>query len=198
MEINTFDEGIVQGGIRTKTEIRTLICYLISAVNKPMTKGTVLDVIQKKGLANYFETSACFDDLVRRGNLELVDKENNLYFTTVNGKTISDQLEFNLPLTVRERAYNCAMELLEQERKEKENIVSITNTENGYNVNCRISGGDFDLMSFDFYAPDKNMARLIKKNFQKNPEAFYGTMIALVTRDKTYVKDALEQIDNML
>ena len=53
-------------------------------------------------------------------------------------------------------------------------------------------------MSFDFYAPDKNMARLIKKNFQKNPEAFYGTMIALVTRDKTYVKDALEQIDNML
>lgn len=197
MELNTFDEGVVQGGIRNKTDIRTLICYLFCAVGKPMTKHTVLEALQQKGLVNYFESSACFDDLLRRGNIELIDQENGLYFTTVNGKTISDQLENNIALTVKERAYNCALELLEQQRREKENVVTITNTDNGYNVNCRISGGDFDLMSFDVYAPDKNMARVIKKNFQKDPETFYKTMIALVTKDKTYIKDVLEHTYNM-
>lgn len=197
MEFNTFDEGVVPGGVRSKNDIRTLICYLFCAVGKPMSKQIVLSALQKKGLANYFESSACFDDLIKFGNIELVDEENKLYYATKNGKIIFEQLESTLALTVKERAYSCALSLLEQQQIEKENTVTINKIDNGYTVNCRISGGDTDLFSFEFYVPDHNQARLIKKNFQKKPDVIYKTMIAMLTKDKEYVRDALKDIDTL-
>ena len=62
MAFDTFDEGISPGGIRSKNEIRTLICYMLNSVNEPMSKNTVIEAVQKQGLANYFEVSSCFDD----------------------------------------------------------------------------------------------------------------------------------------
>lgn len=197
MEFNTFDEGVITGGIKNKNDIRMLICYLICAVGKPMTKKIVMESLQKKSLANYFETSTCFDDMIRLGNIELVDKEKELYFPTENGKIIFEQLESNLPLTIREKAYACALELLEQQRIEEENLVTIEQTDKGYNVNCTISGGSVNLFSFSIYAPDANMARRIKKNFHKDPEMIYKTMIAMLTKDNEAVKDALEYIDSI-
>ena len=71
MAFDTFDEGIIYGGVRSKNEIRTLICYLFASVKKPMDKMTVTSAIQNQGLANYFETSSCFDDLIIHNNIEL-------------------------------------------------------------------------------------------------------------------------------
>ena len=85
MAFDTFDEGISLGGMRSKTEIRTLICYLFKSVGVPMTKDAVVNALMEKGLANYFETSSSFDDLIRNGNIELVDEEKKRYFNTDNG-----------------------------------------------------------------------------------------------------------------
>lgn len=197
MEENIFDEGINYGGVRSRNEIRTLICYLFASVNKPMDKSTVIDAIQKNGLANYFETSSCFDDLISHNNLELTDNENNLYFLTDNGKMIAEHLENTLAITVKEKAYTCAIELLEQRRIEKENVVTITKNENGFNVNCRISGGEIDLVSIDIYAPDMNQAKIIKRNFHSNPELLYKVIIGSLTKNNDIVKECLETISGL-
>ena len=68
MAFDTFDEGISLGGMRSRTEIRTLICYLFKSVGVPMAKDAVVNALMEKGLANYFETSASFDDLLKKGN----------------------------------------------------------------------------------------------------------------------------------
>ena len=167
MAFDTFDEGINYGGVRSKNEIRTLICYLFASVNKPMDKSTIIEAIQNQGLANYFETSSCFDDLISHNNIELTDEKNSLYFLTPNGNMVAQQLENTLPISVKEKAYTCAIALLDEKRIEKESPVSITKNDNGYNVNCRISGGDMDLISLDIYAPDVKQATIIKKNFKK-------------------------------
>ena len=52
MAFDTFDEGISLGGMRSKTEIRTLICYLFKSVGVPMTKDAVVNALMEKGLAN--------------------------------------------------------------------------------------------------------------------------------------------------
>lgn len=192
--INTFDEGIIYGGVRSKNEIRTLICYMYSSVNKPMDKETVVEIIQTRGLANYFETSACFDDLISHNNIELVDEEKKLYFITSNGKMVAEQLETTLATSVKEKAYTCALSLLEQRRIEKENAVTITKTDMGYNVNCRISGGEIDLVSIDIYAPDNNQAKIIKKNFHKNPELLYKVIMGTMTKDKRMVAECLDEV----
>jgi len=191
MNNNTFDEGIIPGGIRNKNDIRTLICYLLCAVGQPMSKDLILTSLQKKGLVNYFEASVCFDDLLKFQNIELIDEKGNLYRTTQNGKMICDQLETALPLTVRERAYNCALSLIEQQRSEKENIVKIEETSHGFSINCTIADSEIELLSLKLYVPDKNHGRIIKKNFQEQPELIYRSVIALLTRDKEYIKEIL-------
>lgn len=198
MAFDTFDEGISLGGMRSKTEIRTLICYMFKSVGRPMSKDAVINALMEKGLANYFETSACFDDLLRNGNIELADHEKGLYFNTANGDIIATQLEDTLPPTVKERALECALSLLKREQIESENKVTITKTENGYNVTCRISGGDMDLLSFTVYVPDINQARLIRKNFHKNPDMFYSVMIAMLTRNKRAVKENLTELNSVI
>ncbi len=200
MVLDTFDEGIAIGGIRSKNEIRTLICYIFTSVGTPMSKDVVIETIQKKGLANYFESSSCFDDLLEHKNIELVATEDKtqLYFVTDNGKMIANQLESTLSYTVKEKAYTCALALLEQRKIEKENAVIITKKDNGYAVKCSISGGNIELLNFEIFAPDKNQAKLIKANFHKNPELFYKTTIALLTKNKEFVGEALEDIYTVL
>ncbi|MBQ6625901.1 MAG: DUF4364 family protein [Ruminococcus sp.] len=198
MAFDTFDEGISLGGVRSKTEIRTLICYMFDKVNVPMRKDTVITALQQKGLANYFESSACFDDLFNHNNLKFNDEEKRLYELTDSGKLIAKQLEDTLALTVKEKALECTLTLLEQERVEKENVVTIEKIENGYNVHCSICGGDMDLLKFSLYVPDISLARIVRKNFHKNPQLMYNVMIAMLTKNKSLVEDALDDLNSML
>ncbi len=198
MAFDTFDEGISLGGMRSKTEIRTLICYLYKSVGLPMTKDSVVNALMEKGLANYFETSSSFDDLVRNGNIKMTDEDKKLYFITENGDMIATQLEDTLAPTVKERAIECALSLLKREQIESNNKVTISKAENGYTVTCRISGGDMELLSFSLYVPDINQARLIRKNFYKDPDMFYSVMIAMLTRNKRSVTEILDELGSVI
>ncbi len=198
MAFDTFDEGISLGGVRSKTEIRTLICYIFDRVGIPMKKDTVITALQQKGLANYFECSSSFDELLKSGNLEISDEEKKLYFISNSGKMIARQLEDTLAYTVKEKACEATLNLLEKERIEKENVVTITKVDNGYNVNCSISGGDMDLLKFSLYVPDINQARIVRKNFHKNPQLFYNVMIAMLTRNKGVVTETLKDLNSIL
>ena len=198
MAFDTFDEGISLGGMRSKTEIRTLICYMLRSVGAPMSKETIINALMEKGLANYFETSASFDDLVRNGNIALSDTDPELYVNTANGNMIATQLEDTLAPTVKERAIECALTLLRQQRIESENHVVIEKCDNGYNVTCAISGGDMDLLRFTLYVPDITQARLMRKNFYKNPEMYYAVMIAMLTRNKRAVTDILDELGSVI
>lgn len=197
MAFDTFDEGISLGGIRSKTEVRILICYLFTSVKQPMKKETVVDALLERGLTNYFEASSCFDDLVKSGNLAPIEEGSKLFEATANGRLISEQLENTLALTVRERAYECAMGLLEQEKKEKENKVTIEKLESGYKVTCSISGGDVELMSVSLYLADADQARTVKRNFYKNPQLFYKVMLSAMTRNRAILKDTLEDLSGL-
>lgn len=198
MAFDTFDEGISLGGMRSKAEIRTLICYMFSKVGVPMKKETIITALQQKGLANYFESSSCFEDLYNHKNLVLADEEQKLYTLTDAGKMIAKQLEDTLALTVKEKALECTLSLLEKERIEKENTVTIDKVENGYQVNCTISGGEMDLMKFSLYVPDITLARIVRKNFHKNPQLMYNVMVAMLTRNKDLVENALDDLNSRL
>ena len=200
MAFDTFDEGIAPGGMRSKTEIRTMICYLFNSVKEKMGKDLIVESIVADNLANYFETCAAFDDLIANENLMLSEVIDGVktYELTENGKMIANQLDTILPFTVKKKAYECAIRLLAEQKKAKENKVEITQTENGYDVTCRISGGDVDLLSFTIYAPDKAQAKIIEKNFFDSPTTVYKVMLALMTKDKDNVGGALEELYGVL
>lgn len=194
MAFDTFDEGINLGGMRSKNEIKTLICYLYNSVNENMDKGIIIQAILKQGLANYFETSSAFDDLVMNGNLVPADNEHKTYSLTEKGAEIAKQLDSTVAYTIKEKAYACAVKLLAEKKKEIENRVNISKNDNGFTVECSVSGGDMDLMKLNIYAPEMEQALILKKNFLDNPNKAYKVLLALLTKDKETVGDALEEL----
>ena len=88
------DEGIAPGGLRSKNEIKILICYLFDSVKDKMSQSLVVEAIRADELANFFEIVVAFEELVKDGNLiakETVDGE-QCYSLSDNGKVIARQL----------------------------------------------------------------------------------------------------------
>ena len=196
MAFNTFDEGIAPGGLRSKNEIKILICYLFNTVNDKMSQSLVVEAIRSDELANFFEIVVAFEELITDGNLEksdVIDGEQT-YVITNNGRVIAMQLETTLAHTVKQKSYNCALRLLSERRTARENHVEIRKTENGIEVDCRVSGGEVTLLEFTLYAPNHEQAEIIKKNFLSYPQAVYKTMLGLMTKDVENVGEALEEV----
>ena len=193
MDSSALTAGVAPGGLRDKNEIKLLICYMLSSIQNGLSKKDIISVIQDNDLANYFEIADAFSDLLQGGHIAPKEGEEGLYTVTPTGRLISKQLDISLPISVREHALSATLNLLAKERCERENSVTIQKNDHGYTVVCHISGGAMDLMSFRLYVPDMLQAKLVKKNFHKDPERVYRCMLALVTGNQDMVKDILTQ-----
>ena len=59
-----FAGGIEFGGLRSILDIKILICYILDSVKTPMARNQICDVLQKTGLANYFDINSALDELL--------------------------------------------------------------------------------------------------------------------------------------
>ena len=78
MTMDTFDEGIALGGLRSKREIKVLICYLFFSVKEPMSESVVSEAIMEYELANFFEVKAAFNELKNSENLRYHRRRDHL------------------------------------------------------------------------------------------------------------------------
>jgi hypothetical protein len=178
--------GIEPGGLRTKSDIRILVCYMLSSVHGPLSKSDIVKICQQEGLANYFEINDAISSLIKHENISVL--ENGCYQIEKTGEEIADNLDVTLPLSVRDKAMEAAFLLLASAKTERENTVEIVRTEQGYNVTCHISGGEMDLMNFTLYVPDLFQARMVKRNFHRDPEGVYKLLLSSITGNRDLAK----------
>ena len=191
MEFDAFAAGIEPGGLRNTKEIRILICYLLVSVNTPFRKEDIIDILQENGLANYFEITTALSDLIDKGSILI---KNGLCTPGESARMIANQLDGTIPTAVRQRTLTAALQLLTRMKREEENTVEITHTNNGIQVTCHISGGDMELMSLSLYVPDLQQANLVKQNFQQDPDIIYRAMLAAVTKDQKMMAETLTEM----
>ncbi|MCF2651479.1 DUF4364 family protein [Anaeromassilibacillus senegalensis] len=189
MEFDAFTGGVAPGGLRSKSDIRILVCYLLKSVDAPLSGEDIIRVMQEKALANYFEVNDALSALVSLGNIRR--EEDGTYVLEPQGKSVADNLDVLLPLSVRDKAIAAAMSMLASAKIERENAVTTTRTDNGYNVSCHISGGDMELMNLTVYVPDLYQARVVKKNFHRDPQRIYSLLLAALTGDDELTKNIL-------
>ena len=183
MEKDTFTEGIYPGGLNEKQEIKILVCFILDKLSKPLKKSDMTSILQNYGLANYFEASQAFSEMVANNNIASDENDENCYKITESGRMIVEQLSGTLPATIKEKALKSAEIYLERVKSERENKVSITKNSRGYNVSCNISGGEFNMLELTIYAPDINAASVIRDNFHKNPSEIYYSIMSLLTKE---------------
>ena len=181
MQKQTFTAGVVPGGLNDRQAIKILICFIFYKLDRPLKKSDISSILQKESLANYFEISQAFAEMVNNKNIIPHEEEPDSYVITESGKMVVKELSSILPTTVREKAIKSADSYLNRLKNEKENKVIIKKNDHGYTVTCKISGGEFNMLELKLYAPDILAASTIKNNFYKDPENLYNIVISALT-----------------
>lgn len=185
MEQNAFTAGIHPGGLTNHQEIKILICFLLDKIKFPLKKNDITSILQNYGLANYFEASQAFSEMVANNNIVLDSEESGEYSITPSGKMIVEELSDMIPVSIREKALKSVDSYISRLKSEQENKVIIKKNPRGYDVICKISGGEFNMLELKIYAPNLMEATIIRDNFYRSPETLYREIMTYLTKSDT-------------
>ncbi len=176
---DAFTSGVAPGGLLNSSEIRILVCYMLSGVDEAMSRQSVVEIIFAEQMANFFETEAAIDELVKLGNL--MEDDNGMLTLTDVGRDVAKTLTTHIPLTLRERSVEAAVRLLTRQRRERENRVDIVKLDRGVAVTCSIDRTENPMMSFTLRVADEQQAEMIKDRFLNDPTSSYRLLLSLLT-----------------
>lgn len=178
---DAFTQGIKPGGLRSKSEIKLLVCYIICKIDKGISRNQLNEILTGEGLANYFEANEALAEVVKTGNVRIeYDNEEEILYPTDLGKANTAQLEDDLPYSVKEVALNAAIEMKSKLKRAQENNIEIIPHGNGYDVTISIMDSDDKLMSVTLYVADSAQADYVKEKFLQDPVKMYSTIVALL------------------
>ena len=179
---DAFFEGVEPGGLRSRSEIKLLICYIICKIDGGITKNQLTDILCKNSIANYFDISQALSDVIRTGNIrcELIEDGEEMLYPTDLGKVNTAQLENDLPYTVKEAALNATVEMLTHQKRESENSIEIVPHGSGFDVTISVMDNDDRLLSVTLFVADDEQAQSVKEKYLRDPVKLYSTIVALL------------------
>ena len=183
MEFDAFDAGIELGGLRSRDDIRLLICYLLKSVDAPMTRQMLNDSMQEDGLANFFEVGQAIEELLKTGNItaDILDDE-EVISVTERGREAAELLQTSLPRTVREKAVNSAIRLTTRARVERDNKIEVKKEDDGgYTITFTLFDRGTEMMKLSIYVVDSLQLETVKQNFINDPVKVYSSIITSLT-----------------
>ena len=181
-ENNTFSEGVVPGGLRSAPEIKLLICYLLKALDQPLSRSQINEILQEYPVANYFEVNQALSELVKNGSV-ISELSGDAEQMTLPGKLVFDvsRIEKSLPRSVREKALSAALQVLARERVKRESRTEVEKLPHGYHVSFTISDMGTELLSLKVYVADEGQIETVKRNFYDRAVTIYSDIISALT-----------------
>ena len=177
---DAFTAGVRPGGLTSSTEIRLLLCYLVNNAG-PIARQEIENALMEEALVNYFEIGSCLDDITRQ---QLVTVQDNVYSITDKGRKVAQELAYDLPRSVRERAVAAVLRCQTWARKEAKYSASITEKPDGHcSVRCTVKGLDEALFCLDLGTPDRLSAELVKKQFILKGNEIYQLLVNKLTEE---------------
>lgn len=184
MSSDTFSEGIALGGLREKNEIKLLVCYILKATKKSLTRTQINEILSEYKIANYFEVNGAVSELVEGGQVESEIYEGDELITLTPKATLDvASIERSLPRSIREKAVSAAVKVLSRERIIKESNVEIIPLEHGFHVRFTVMDMDTELLKITVYVPDESQIETVKKNFFNNAVTIYSDVISSLTTE---------------
>ena len=88
MQTDAMNAGVAPGGLKSRIEIRVLICYILVNSDLPVPLEAVKEQLHFRGIANYFETAYAIADLTDNGTIteDINDSGIKLYSPTDEAK----------------------------------------------------------------------------------------------------------------
>lgn len=179
---DVFRGGVEPGGLTADFEIKMLICYLLSVLDKPVPVSILLETFVKEGIGNYFEAASAASGLVKTGHLAIEKAEGERCYTiTELGQKTAKALGGDLPLVVRDKALTAARYGMQIRENRAKNRVTIKKVPDGYLLTMTITDIGSDLLSTTILVPDKKTCKKIAERFVEDPLLFYKGIVAVLT-----------------
>lgn len=177
MSNNAFTAGVKPGGLTTSTEIRILLCYLLSRVNTPLTRQEIENALIGQELVNYFELADALGSLCEKGHLVC---QNDRYAISESGRALAGALESDLPRTVRDAAVGAVISAQAYDRKKAQHHACYEKCDKGYTVHCSIDDLGQTVFSLDLYMPDELSAKMVEKRFVEQGDDVFASLLSLL------------------
>ena len=163
---DAFTAGVRPGGLTDSTEIRLLLCYLVKNAG-PITRTEI--------------ENALMDDITQQKLVTLADGR---YTITEKGRKVAQELAYDLPRSVRERAVAAVLRSQTWARKEAQYAARITEKPDGHcSIRCTIKALDQELFCLNIGTPDRLSADLVKKQFILKGNEIYQMLITKLTEE---------------
>lgn len=187
MDYNALTAGISHDGIKNRTDIKVLVCGLLARAGEKLTASDMTDILCGSSAVNYFELLGAIDDLCSSGNI--TKDGGDILILTENGRSASEQLWYELPVTVREKTEAALKKVCVRRRSERENEFRVTELENGCEAECIINNGGERLMSVTLTLPDKSYVKKVRERFHGDPERLYRLVLFQLTGDASFAPE---------
>ena len=182
MEKDAVSAGVSNvGGLFNTTEIRILICYILSSIDDPVPGQMLANVLHYEGIANCFEVNDSIASLQKSGHLKTVDEKDDTYIITETGRDIAETLKTSLPFSVKDRAYTAALKMVSRFKNAKQNDIKITKEDGKTFITCSAIDNGQPFMSVKLLVSDEEQAIFIKNKFL-NDSGIYSEIIDLLTK----------------
>lgn len=182
MENDAFSLGVAPGGLKDRAEIKLMVCYLLKTLNKSLTRTQINEILQHNGIANYFEINGAVSDLIGAGQVtsEIID-DDELISITAKAELSVAVIEKDLPRSLREKAVNAALNVLQRDRIKKESEVTVEPHGEGFHVTLAVKDMDTELLKITVYVTDERQIEIVKRNFYQNAVDIYSDLISSLT-----------------
>ena len=176
--------------LNNKIDIKIFILYLMKNVGEPLEYTTVNDMVLQDEFVGYFDFAFCFSELLEAGQIiEANNEEPRLYCVSKSGKETLESYESSLLPIIRERALRSALRLIAYNRTGHRIKSAITESGEGYNLNCTIADNSKTLLSIDIHIAEKEYAERLKTNFNERAEVIFRGTLALLSGDVNFIFD---------
>ena len=191
MENSALTAGVRVGGLTDRTEIKILLCYLLSELKQPITQNQLIECMCGQELVNYFEMQSALQHLLDN---KLIKEDENGYSILPEGKDIARQLESVVSTTVKRYAYTMAVNILQYESLKKQHKIKISPVEGGgFNLHCSIEDDEFTIFSMDIVMPDEKSAEFAGEQFILKGQDIFKCVLGITTDTPAMYKDFLSE-----
>lgn len=191
MPTATFTEGVKPGGLTTGTELRILLCYLLSSTPPPVTREQLEEALLGEELVNYFVLA---EGLAQLEKQQLVTRQGAEYRLTPKGETVAHTLAQDVPRSVRETAVRAVVRAQQYAAKRAAHRAEVTKGEHGRQVRCTLVDETASLFNMELYMPDELSAEMVRAQFVQRGDEVYKLVLAALTQNKQAASEALEKL----
>jgi predicted transcriptional regulator len=178
------------GGSRQIVQNKLIIMYIIQNLNGPVTNNNITKIILQTRLMNYFVLQQCLTDLLESKLISLDSSTNasdktESYSITDSGAKTLNYFQNLIPPGIKKRIDKVLLDSSKELQTEAQVTADFTpESEDKFNVTCKIGEKDFQLIELNVAVGTKKDAREVCDNWIKHSSEIYAEIIESLTKKR--------------